>query len=55
LTSDWRKSSFSGSQAECVEVGTNANRVLIRDTNDRSGVMLAVDYMVWSKFIGRMK
>jgi hypothetical protein len=55
LTSDWRKSSFSGSQAECVEVSTDANRVLIRDTTDRDGTTLTVDGTEWTEFIGRIK
>jgi hypothetical protein len=41
MESDWRKSSHSGDNGgECVEVAT-AGAVLIRDTTDRSGTILA--------------
>ncbi len=35
----WRKSSFSGSQANCVEVAA-CDRVLVRDTKNKSGAVL---------------
>jgi hypothetical protein len=40
----WRKSSYSGNGgADCVEVGAHAQdgRVLVRDTTDRQGPVLA--------------
>ncbi|HET6192111.1 MAG TPA: DUF397 domain-containing protein, partial [Trebonia sp.] len=39
----WRKSTFSGGNGgDCVEVGQQAGRVLVRDTKDRAGAVLVV-------------
>ena len=35
----WKKSSYSGSQANCVEV-TVRDRIMVRDTKDRTGRVL---------------
>ena len=35
----WNKSSYSGSQANCVEV-TVRDRIMVRDTKDRTGRVL---------------
>ena len=46
----WRKSSFSGNGgATCVEVG-NADRVLVRDTQDRTGPVLRFAPEAWRRF-----
>jgi len=54
----WRKSSYSGGNGGgCIEVGTRAGdaRVLIRDTNDREGPVLAVGRDTWWQFAERVK
>jgi hypothetical protein len=51
----WRKSSFSGSQAQCVEVADGARVVLVRDTNDRDGATLAVPAGAWLRFTSKLK
>jgi hypothetical protein len=58
MTEGWRKSSYSGSEAQCVEVGGNAASgpaVLVRDTQNRAGAVLAVAPSVWRKFANGLK
>ena len=50
MESDWRKSSHSGDNGgECVEVCAGG-AVLVRDTTDRSGTMLAFTAEAWQAF-----
>lgn len=51
----WRKSSYSGSQTNCVEVGNAAGLVKIRDTKDRRGPALTVNVDVWRRFTKEIK
>ena len=54
----WRTSSYTGSGGgSCVEVGNHAQdrRVLIRDTKDRRGPVLAFNPKSWRDFITDMK
>lgn len=54
----WRKSSFSAEHGgECVEVGTvvSADRVLVRDTKDRSGLILAFGAEAWRDLVIEIK
>ena len=42
ISTKWRKSTYSGGNGgNCVEVGTQDERVLVRDTTDRDGVVLS--------------
>jgi len=50
----WRKSSFSGSEANCVEVAAR-DRVLVRDTKDKSGAVLRFAPAAWRRFAGQVK
>ena len=51
----WRKSSYSGSNGgDCVEVAA-PGRVLVRDTKDRTGAVLAFSPQAWREFAGRIK
>jgi hypothetical protein len=51
----WRKSSYSGNGgATCVEVG-NADRVLVRDTQDRTGPVLRLSPAAWRRFAEQVK
>ncbi len=57
MTSDnrWRKSSYSGGEGgNCVEVG-QADRVMIRDTQDRTGPVLTVSPAAWMRFTDRVR
>jgi hypothetical protein len=47
----WRKSSYSGSQTECVEVALTPEVVGVRDTKDRDGGTLLVPAAVWQAFV----
>ena len=55
MESNWRKSSYSGDNGgACVEVAT-AEGVLVRDTTNRSGPVLAFAEGVWHEVIVTMK
>ena len=52
---NWRKASYSASNGGgCVEVGT-ADRVLVRDTQDRTGPALQFSPAAWRKFADQVK
>ena len=47
----WRKSSYSGTNGgQCVEAADKAGRILVRDTTDRSGVVLSIALDAWHRF-----
>jgi hypothetical protein len=51
----WRKASYSAANGGgCVEVGT-AGRVLVRDTQDRTGPVLRFSPAAWRRFAGQVK
>jgi hypothetical protein len=53
---NWRKSSYSGNGgANCVEVGDDTRRVLVRDTQDRTGPVLRVTPDAWRRFAEAVK
>jgi hypothetical protein len=55
MDSNWRKSSYSGSNGgECVEVAT-AGTVLVRDTADRNGPMLTFTADAWRAFTAAIR
>jgi hypothetical protein len=49
----WRTSSYTGSSGNCVEVApaTAGGTVLVRDTKDREGPVLAVPTAAWRAFL----
>ncbi len=54
----WRKSSYSGGNGgNCIEVGAHAatGRVLVRDTQDRTGPVLTVPPAAWRTFAAQVK
>ena len=51
----WRKSTYSGSQTDCVEVGNADQTVKIRDTKDRDGVVLRFEPGPWHVFATELK
>jgi len=54
----WRKSSHSGGNGGgCIEVGAHAEagHVLVRDTKDKTGSMLAFTARDWQRFTGQLK
>jgi hypothetical protein len=53
---NWRKSSHSGNGGgECVEVGNHDQRVVVRDTQDRTGPVLKVSAEAWQRFAAEVK
>lgn len=55
LPADWRTSSYSGEQGNCVEVAGDGGTVLIRDTLDRGGPVLAVPASAWAVFARQVR
>jgi hypothetical protein len=55
MSDAWRKSSYSGSQADCVEVGNATGLVKVRDTKDRQGSALTVRADAWRRFTSEIK
>ena len=53
---DWRKSSYSNANGgDCAELSATSDGVLIRDTTDRGGVMLAVPASTWTAFLATLR
>jgi hypothetical protein len=51
----WRKSSYSGNNGgACVEVAAT-DHVLVRDTQDREGPVLAFGRQAWEAFAVKVK
>lgn len=51
----WRKSSYSGQGANCVEVAPTRDGVAVRDSKDPDGPVLAVAPKDWAAFLGQIK
>lgn len=48
----WRKSSYSGTDGNCVEVATNLPGIVaIRDSKDTDGAKLVVSTAEWQAFV----
>ena len=50
----WKKSSYSGSQANCVEV-TVRDHIMVRDTRYRTGPVLRFTPAAWREFAEQLK
>jgi hypothetical protein len=50
---DYRKSSRSHANGNCVEAGNGPAAVLVRDTTDREGNVLAFPAQAWAAFLAR--
>lgn len=51
LGRDWRKSSHSSTDGECVEARDLGCGVEVRDTKDRAGVVLGFGPAAWTDFL----
>jgi hypothetical protein len=51
----WRKSSFSGYNTNCVEVGHSGDTIGVRDTQNRQGGSLVFSTAQWTAFISGVR
>lgn len=51
----WRTSSYSGGQGNCIEAAESGSRVLVRDTQDRTGPVLQFSPAAWRELVTRVK
>jgi hypothetical protein len=53
---NWRKSSYSGNGgADCVEAGSTASNVYLRDSKDQDGAQLTVSAEGWRALTSRIQ
>ena len=53
--SAWRKSRASADQGECVEITVQGSFVLVRDSQNKNGVMLRIAFGPWRELMQRIR
>ena len=48
---EWRKSSYSGGDGNCVEIAWPADQVAVRDSKQAAGPTLAFPTDAWQAFV----
>ena len=51
----WRTSSYSAGNGNCVEVAVAPDTVLVRDSKDRDGPVLAFPAAAWHAFLATVR
>jgi hypothetical protein len=51
----WRKSRRSANEGNCVEIASAGASVLVRDSRDRYGAVLAVTSTGWRRLLERIR
>ena len=51
----WRKSSYSGSESDCVEVAFVGDRVATRDSKNPTGPALVFTRAEWATFLTALR
>jgi Domain of unknown function (DUF397) len=52
---DWRKSSYSVNEGQCVEIATLPDTTAVRDSKDPSGPVLRFTSAQWRAFLNCVK
>jgi hypothetical protein len=55
MYTNWRKSSYSLSNGNCVEVGAGQGMVAVRDSRDPEGPTVGVSPRAWIEFTEQVK
>jgi Domain of unknown function (DUF397) len=56
VISPWRKSSYSNTGANCVEIArTRSGQVAVRDSKDPEGAVLTFSLDEWSGFVAKIQ
>ncbi len=56
VTTPWRKSSFSNTGANCLEVArTRSGKVAVRDSKNPEGAVLTFSLDEWKTFVAKVK
>ena len=56
VTYGWRTSSYSnGGGSTCIEAGHIPGAILIRDTTDRAGAVLAISPTAWRTLLAEIR
>jgi hypothetical protein len=52
---NWKKSSYSFANGDCVEIAQESRRVLVRDSKNPNGPILSFPPEAWTAFLGWLR